>query len=201
MLFIIKLLSIQQQLLFIFSFLLIFCYQNLSIQNISYCLEDINYNNDDENLNAELERKKLIGIGLFIVTFTLFWLYLATCSGSNFPGENILESLPSTIDYSNNVQILQNNETQTIGNHYTIYSDFVKANKLLLKKDDWVSSQLYEQIFFNEQRIVNDTNLRAEYIEEIQKKYMYKNIFINGQPDHFVPFDTWAVQNILNQKK
>lgn len=204
---ILKLLHFQKQLLFIFSCFIIFSFQNFSTQNISYCLEEL-----DEKLIekkdsiSELQKTKLIGIGLFLTTVILFWIYVSTSSSSgDFPILNHIEPLSSTSSLSHtldNIIVTQEIETQTTGKFYSSPNGIIEQTKRnLITENDWVAGNAYRSLDTHCQRIINDNNIRAEYIEEINEKYFAKRITVNGQPDTFIPFDRWLVQKVENYNK
>lgn len=204
---ILKLLHFQKQLLFIFSCFIIFSFQNFSTQNISYCLEEL-----DEKLIekkdsiSELQKTKLIGIGLFLTTVILFWIYVSTSSSpGDFPILNHIEPLSSTSSLSHtldNIIVTQEIETQTTGKFYSSPNGIIEQTKRnLITENDWVAGNAYRSLDTHCQRIINDNNIRAEYIEEINEKYFTKRITVNGQPDTFIPFDRWLVQKVENYNK
>jgi len=206
-LFIIKLLYFQKQLLFIFSCFIMFSFQHFSTQNILYCSEELDEKLiEKKELISEFQTTKLIGLGLFLSTVIIYWIYVSTSSSpGDFPIQNSLEPLLSSSSLSTNLDniiVTQEIETQTAGKFYSSsYGIIEQTKRSLITENDWVAGNAYRSLDDHCQRIINDNNMRSEYIEEINKKYFTKQITVNGQPDTFIPFDRWLVQKVTNYKK
>lgn len=200
--------------LHLFIILLTFFFlQNILLgSNFTFCADEFGEKiiNKPEETTSENNLDTIIAIGLFLGTFIICWLYF-TNVGGNFPPTTsfnpiITESLPiessiSSTSFTNLDESLTEKHIKLTGEHYSYIEEFYnKQNGLILTDEDWVRGNIYKNLYLHDQRLIDQTNYQADYIQELCEKYRDKQILLEGKRDTFIPFDSW-LYNAMNKAR